>query len=94
MASPPIIIEKIEFKGAQRTNQALFENEFINDANKCQNFQELHTSLVKSTKRFESFGIFSSVDTLIKVNPNTQNNKLPVTIIVDAKEKNVPFLKV
>ena len=93
MNPPKILIDKIEFKGAQRTNNFLLENEFIG-AQKCENFQQLHASLLQSTRRLESFGIFSSVVTIMKVNPNYQGDKLPIHIVVEVKEKKIPFLKV
>lgn len=56
----------------------------------------LHSSLVHTTKRLQSFGIFSSVKTQIKIPSSITSEGGPIVIDlhIDVKEKNVLFSKV
>jgi outer membrane protein assembly factor BamA len=93
--SRKVVVRRIEVKGNQRTNGSFFENE-LREVVACDNFQDLHSSLVNTTKRMETFGIFSSVDAVIKVRPSevTKAGFIPISLFIEVKEKNVVFSKV
>jgi outer membrane protein assembly factor BamA len=90
-----VSVREIEIKGNHRTQRSFFDNE-LREAITCATFHDLHSSLVKTTKRMETFGIFSSVDAVIKVRPSeiTQGGVIPISLFIEVKEKNILFSKV
>ena len=89
-----VAITSFQVNGNHRTRLSFFQDAFGESA-KCKNIRELYTSLGKATSKLESLGIFSSVDAQI-VLTETGSSSVPlvVNVIVDVKEKNVPYLKV
>jgi hypothetical protein len=92
--SEPISIETFQVNGNHRTRLSFMEDAF-GEAAKSQHIHELYTSLGKATSRLESLGIFSYVDAKIVVtDPDSKVTPHVVKVLVDVKEKNVPYLKV
>jgi outer membrane protein assembly factor BamA len=89
-----VVVKEIQIKGNHRTNRAFFDNELAAALTR-ETFPDLHSSLVEMTKRMESFGLFSSVETAIKVQPSGMTTAtIPVIIAIEVKEKSVLFSKV
>lgn len=92
--SEAISIESFQVSGNHRTRHSFVEDAF-GEAVKAEHIHQLYSSLQKATSRLESLGIFSYVDAKIVV-LQSNGNSIPhvVKVVVDMKEKNVPYLKV
>jgi outer membrane protein assembly factor BamA len=89
-----VVVKEVQIKGNHRTQRSFFDNELAVALTR-ETFPELHSSLIDMTKRMESFGIFSSVETVIKVQPSGMTDvTIPVTVVIEVKEKKVLFSKV
>lgn len=89
-----VVVKEVQIKGNHRTHRSFFNNE-LRTALSRETFPDLHSSLVDMTKRMESFGLFSSVETVIKVQPSGMTNVvIPVSIVIEVKEKQVLSSKV
>lgn len=87
-------VQSVEIRGNHRTDRSFFDNE-LQEALSSDSFLELHTSLVKTTKRLESFDVFRSVKTEIKIPTSVKGNEaIPIKIFIDVQEKNMLSSKV
>ena len=90
--NPSISISSFEVSGNQKTQLALFENEFAESC-KSKKFRDLESKLYHAVNRMKEMDIFSSMDAQVKVLSEEQGHtNIAVTIVV--KEKNIPSLKV
>lgn len=88
-----IVISSFEVTGNQRTNLALFENEFAKSC-KSKSFRDLENSLDHSISRMKAMDIFKSMDVQVKILSKEKGQSANIAVVVAVKEKSMPSLKV